>query len=851
MTCWPVGSLVVFHATAVTTLLAMKFRGVDAFAKIFKHEIVDGKWREVSCSSLAECIDHGFSTPGMMLHRAWAIELEGAMKKREASLASLNGSAWYNRQAQIRSVLRRKMFRSSQPRGDAPPMRQVRSYTDDERGVRVSMILFESWPGHSVPAVLYEPLGARDATVPLPAILHLTGHFTTSLRDVEEQQMSLGLAQEGFVVLSFDPLSQGERQQYRTSSGLECFARRLDEQNCSEEGPPCSHAHNHFGKQFWLLGHNVAEIFVHDAQRALDLLSALPWVDTGRIGAVGCSGGGMMAAYIGAADDRISATCIACYFSSLMREVEVGHCNYDAEQILWEQAALGLDKPDFIVARAPLPTLVLLTTHDCFPLSGGREGIMEASRAYAEYGALNKLYLSEAVGYHEVTSIGLTVMKEFFIDQLGPVLAVPTPRRKSPLPCGRLIFGKKQLATGVSDAPISRIVQVLRGIARPKLARLRVRRRSEMRSVACGRWLRSLPDISAGLAGIDDELLAEVERKLGGGEYPTLHAISDMNDAREGGEEWYLLPSKAPCSVTLRVFGRGMSDRSAPAVLIFGGPALFNVKLPSTERRLLELLLSRGLIVVVAGLCGFEDEELWRDGLREFAPLLVGRTHVGFHAAEVLRVVAFASAVLHASRVVLMATGGATAAVTHAALHVPPRVQRTAVHAQSRVERSFLAGIVLVRGICCYADVATAELHRLPWQMQMHGVLDHYDLPDLLASVAHSRPGLQVLVLHPLGASGRALPSRRARQVYELAAHRLAVGGGRLRIRDGGVGVGNEPASCYAAGAAPAKPRRRPREAAEAAAASAAEDAVADAEALVIADSITLAVGKNQARNGR
>lgn len=58
----------------------------------------------------------------------------------------------------------------------------------------------------------------------------------------------------------------------------------------SEEGPPCSKAHDHFGEQLWLLGHGAEELFLRDAQRALDILLELPFVDTKRVGAVGCSG---------------------------------------------------------------------------------------------------------------------------------------------------------------------------------------------------------------------------------------------------------------------------------------------------------------------------------------------------------------------------------------------------------------------------------------------------------------------------------------------------------------------------------------------------------------------------------
>ena len=111
----------------------------------------------------------------------------------------------------------------------------------------------------------------------------------------------------------------------------------------------------------------------------------------------GCSGGGVQAAYLGALDDRIGAASIACYTSTLAvdyRPSALGGGGGPAEgEQQWGpfvglDAAgtgtlsggagapptgkagtgtgmhIGLDKPDLLVARAPLPTQVLLTDAD-------------------------------------------------------------------------------------------------------------------------------------------------------------------------------------------------------------------------------------------------------------------------------------------------------------------------------------------------------------------------------------------------------------------------------------------------------------------------------------------------------
>ena len=97
-------------------------------------------------------------------------------------------------------------------------------------------------------------------------------------------------------------------------------------------------------------------------------------VDPSRMGVAGCSGGGVQAAYIAALDPRIHAASIACYTSTFAVDfapaagvpgVAVGGGGQpEGEQQWgpWLGATPTLDKPDLLVARAPRPTQVLLTT---------------------------------------------------------------------------------------------------------------------------------------------------------------------------------------------------------------------------------------------------------------------------------------------------------------------------------------------------------------------------------------------------------------------------------------------------------------------------------------------------------
>src|SRR4051812_27087887 len=79
--------------------------------------------------------------------------------------------------------------------------------TTKREGFAIDHVIFESLPGYYVTANLYRP----DSAGTHPAVLMSMGHWDTG--KPAGQLLSTNLARKGFVVLAYDPVGQGERQQ--------------------------------------------------------------------------------------------------------------------------------------------------------------------------------------------------------------------------------------------------------------------------------------------------------------------------------------------------------------------------------------------------------------------------------------------------------------------------------------------------------------------------------------------------------------------------------------------------------------------------------------------------------------
>ena len=247
------------------------------------------------------------------------------------------------------------------------------------------------------PAISCRPCstGRRQIASPLPGVLSPCGHSTTGKAYGEYQILHVNLAKRGYVVLTYDPVGQGERSQFWDADR----GRSRFNLSCGE--------HAVLGNPLYLLGTNLARYRIWDGMRGLDYLTSRPEVDPSRIGCVGNSGGGTLTAYIAALDPRVTVAAIGCYITTLRRRMGnriQEDPSADPEQDIFGFVGEGIDHAGLLALLAPRPTLLGTAKFDFFPLEGAKESFAEAKRLYEVAGVGDRIARAEAAERHGLTT---------------------------------------------------------------------------------------------------------------------------------------------------------------------------------------------------------------------------------------------------------------------------------------------------------------------------------------------------------------------------------------------------------------------------------------------------------------
>jgi hypothetical protein len=573
----------------------------------------------------------------------------------------------------------------------------------DRDGYRIEKILFESQPQHYVTAILYLP----NSEPPYPGVLVPCGHSANGKARDLYQRMPILLAKNGMAALCYDPIDQGERHQLLDADGKPLIAS-------STVG------HCLTGVGAILLGRNTATYRIWDGLRAIDYLASRPEVDPKRIGCTGISGGGTMTSYLMALDDRIQAAAPGCYLTTFRRLLEtIGP--QDAEQNIFAQLAAGMDHADYILMRAPKPTLILTATRDYFDIGGSWDTFRQAKRWYARHGYAERVDLFETDDKHgfpqPMRVASARWMRRWLLGIDDAIEEIESPVAKDEdvwcTPRGETLL----LDGARSVYDLNMELEAKQAKAREQFWRTTppAQALDEVRRICGVRPLKALPQVTpqkVGSVNRDgyriDKLLFQPEPGI------ALPALA-------------FVPQKPSGQATLYLHEAGKHADAGP-----GGP--------------IEKLVREGHLVLAVDLRGIGETQVaekktyavylgneWREASVAY---LLGTSYLAMRAEDILvcaRYLANASDSGKPNAVHLVSIG---------------RVGPPALHAAALEPQQF-ASVRLKNCLVSWAKVVRTPLAKNQYVNLVHGALKTYDLPDLLRAI----PAEKRVVESPLDAT--------------------------------------------------------------------------------------------------
>jgi len=270
---------------------------------------------------------------------------------------------------------------------EKPDLHATITGTISGAGFHIEKLIYQSLPGFYVTALVYVP---ENGDKPHPAILVPAGHSPDGKNHY--QPLCQRLALRGYVVISWDPVGQGERSQFWDAKAKKSRYNLV----CGE--------HAVIGNLAYLAGANLARWEVWDGMRAVDYLLTRSDVDGKRLSITGTSGGGFQTALIGALDERIQVIIPSCYITALPMRVEnriFADSDSDPEQDLFGLISKGVDNAGMLLMLYPRAVMVATAALDFFPVQGARKSYSEVSTFYKRFGHSDRIEFVESYNRHE------------------------------------------------------------------------------------------------------------------------------------------------------------------------------------------------------------------------------------------------------------------------------------------------------------------------------------------------------------------------------------------------------------------------------------------------------------------
>ncbi len=301
-----------------------------------------------------------------------------------------------NAEAYVQEV-RRKIGQCFSPWPEKTPLNARTTGKIERDTYTIEKVIFDSRPNFPVTANLYLPKGKN---FPLPAVIGTCGHSNSGKAEPAYQSFAQGLVRQGYIVLIYDPIGQGERIQYLDSERKSRYGIGVPE-------------HLHAGNQMFLTGESLSTWFVWDGIRAVDYLLSRSEVDPNHLGVTGNSGGGTQTTWLCGVEPRLTMAAPSCFVTTFLHNME-NELPADTEQCPKGALKLGLDHSDFIAAMAPKPVILLGQEKDFFDVRGLEESYMRLKQLYRLLGAEKNIQLFIGSGYHGYSQGNREAMYNWF-----------------------------------------------------------------------------------------------------------------------------------------------------------------------------------------------------------------------------------------------------------------------------------------------------------------------------------------------------------------------------------------------------------------------------------------------------
>jgi len=304
-------------------------------------------------------------------------QVEEAADKKRASLRSRRDAEKYIREVQEKINLCFGTF------PEKTPLNARVTKIVERDTYNIENVIYYSRPDYPVTANLYIP---KDRKGPVPGVVGTCGHSSNGKAAATYQSYAQGLAKQGYVVLIFDPVGQGERLQYTDSDLKPRHGIGVRE-------------HLYAGNQMILTGDALWTWFVWDGIRTLDYLLTRPEVDPAHLGLTGNSGGGTQSTWLCGVERRFTIAAPSCFVTTFRNNLE-NELPADTEQYPPRALAMGLDHTDFIAAMAPKPVILLGQEKDYFDARGLEKTFDRLKNLYKLLGAEENIQLFIGPDYH-------------------------------------------------------------------------------------------------------------------------------------------------------------------------------------------------------------------------------------------------------------------------------------------------------------------------------------------------------------------------------------------------------------------------------------------------------------------